>query len=397
MTFDETKRLLEKAGLRALVLRQAQGSGCLLIAPDLSGKIMAVSLDGPDGENFGFVNENAIMNRGKHPQFNAYGGALRWWIGPEGGQYGVAFPPGTRTFDLSSWHISEEYNGKPFKVLYPAQSEGRTTLMGAECSIENAVGTQFHLGVSCRISLTGPPRERLGGRIDPAKHGKAAASPSNLLRHLGYLCETTFVNLSNEPMRREKGLLSIWLLGMYLPSPQTCVIVPYRKSGRNKIVTDTYFSPDGLSADRLRVHEEEAYLAFRADGKQRSKIGLSRSRACAEIGSIDLSRNLLTLWRFPIRRRLPYVNSLWEWQKRPYGGDVINSYNDDGKIGDFYELECSSHALSLQPGERSTFPLEVHHFCGPRNEILQAARQLLKREIQDDCFFPAEDHQRKAM
>ena len=50
-----------------------------------------------------------------------------------------------------------------------------------------------------------------------------------------------------------------------------------------------------------------------------------------------------------------YVNSMWEMQKEPYKGDVINSYNDGppapGKppLGPFYELETSSPALSLQP------------------------------------------------
>ena len=46
---------------------------------------------------------------------------------------------------------------------------------------------------------------------------------------------------------------------------------------------------------------------------------------------------------------------MWEMQREPFKGDVINSYNDGppapGKppLGPFYELETSSPALSLSP------------------------------------------------
>lgn len=55
-----------------------------------------------------------------------------------------------------------------------------------------------------------------------------------------------------------------------------------------------------------------------------------------------------------------YVNSLWKIQKDPYGGDVINAYNDGtpepGKepMGPFYEFESSSPGAQLDPGESIT-------------------------------------------
>ncbi len=370
MTFEETRKLLESAGLETITLRSAKGAGCILIAPDLSARIMAVSMNGEKGENFGFVKPEAIANRGKDPQFNAYGGALRWWVGPEGGQYGVAFPPGTRNFDLDSWYISEEYNGKSFAVAYPRQGAGTSALMGADCSIENASGTRFHIGTTIRVSLLENPLEQSGVR------GK-----NRRVKHLGYLCETTFENISAVPMRKETGLVSIWLLGMYVAGPRTFVIAPFERKGTGTIVTDTYFSADGIGGDRLMIRERGGYLVFRADAKERSKIGLSRSRASNTIASIDLSRNLFTVWQFPIRRRMPYVNSLWEHQKRPYAGDVTNSYNDDGNFGNLYELECSSHALALAPHERFCFPLEIHHYSGPQEALFRIADRLLGRKI----------------
>jgi hypothetical protein len=374
MTFEETKRLLEDEGLRTIVLQDRQNDGSILIAPDLSARIMAVSMDGAKGRNFGFVKAEAIANRGKDPHFNAYGGALRWWAGPEGGQYGVAFPPGTKQFDLDSWCISEEYNGKPFVVAYPQQGAGTSALMGAEFKIENVSGTKFHIGVECRLSFIDDP-------LVGSHHSKAKPEK---LRHLGYLSELTFENLSDQLLQKETGLLSIWMLGMYAAGSRTFVVAPFERAGSGKIVTDTYFSEDGIDADRLMIRERGGYLLFRADARERAKIGLSRSRASSTIGSLDLANNLFTIWRFPIRRKSPYVNSLWEQQKYPYAGDVTNSYNDDGNFGEFYELEVSSHALALRPRERFCFPLEIHHYSGETDRLTRAANKLLDRKVRWD-------------
>ena len=54
---------------------------------------------------------------------------------------------------------------------------------------------------------------------------------------------------------------------------------------------------------------------------------------------------------------------MWEMQREPFKGDVINSYNDGppapGKppLGPFYELETSSPALSLRP--TSSIPTSI--------------------------------------
>ena len=53
-----------------------------------------------------------------------------------------------------------------------------------------------------------------------------------------------------------------------------------------------------------------------------------------------------------------YVNSMWEIQSEPYKGDALNSYNDgppgpgQKPLGPFYELESSSPALALEPGQQ---------------------------------------------
>jgi hypothetical protein len=78
-----------------------------------------------------------------------------------------------------------------------------------------------------------------------------------------------------------------------------------------------------------------------------------------------------------------YVNSMWETQKEPYAGDVVNSYNDGptepGKasLGGFYELETSSPAAALAPGEALTHVHQTFHFAGPFPALDAIARRVL--------------------
>jgi len=75
-----------------------------------------------------------------------------------------------------------------------------------------------------------------------------------------------------------------------------------------------------------------------------------------------------------------YVNSLWEMQDDPYAGDVVNSYNDgplDGgrqALGSFYELETSSPAAALAPGESIAHAHATLHVSG-HAEVLDAIAQ----------------------
>jgi hypothetical protein len=69
---------------------------------------------------------------------------------------------------------------------------------------------------------------------------------------------------------------------------------------------------------------------------------------------------------------------MWELQKEPFKGDVLNSYNDgplaDGsQMGPFYELESSSPAAQLKSGESLRHLHQTYHFQGDEttlNEIV---------------------------
>ena len=82
-----------------------------------------------------------------------------------------------------------------------------------------------------------------------------------------------------------------------------------------------------MPADRLV--QRDGVLFFRGDGQQRGKIGIPRPRARATVGAWDAAGGVLTLVQYTLPADAKdYVNSMWEQQKEPYGGDVVNSYND---------------------------------------------------------------------
>ena len=64
------------------------------------------------------------------------------------------------------------------------------------------------------------------------------------------------------------------------------------------------------------------------------------------------------------------MNSMWEMQEEPFNGDVINAYNDgspapgEPPLGPFYELETSSPAAALKPGETMTHIQQTLHLKG---------------------------------
>ena len=142
--------------------------------------------------------------------------------------------------------------------------------------------------------------------------------------------------------KKESGLLSIWMLGMFIPSDSVVVVIPFREGDENTLgskVNDNYFGK--ISESRLKIAGN--HIFFKADGKSRGKIGIPPLRAAGVMGSFDAENNILTLlFCKPPENVKDYVNSSWQIQDNPFSGDALNSYNDgpleDGsQMGPFYE------------------------------------------------------------
>ena len=190
-------------------------------------------------------------------------------------------------------------------------------------------------------------------------------------------------NTGDVAWTKQDGLLSSWILGMYKHSEKTPVLVPYVEGDEAKlgpIVNADYFGT--VPADRLKV--AEGVIRFSGDGQYRSKIGLTPQRAKAVLGSYDATRQLLTIVQYTKPEgATDYVNSMWELQDEPFKGDAVNSYNDGPPspgvkpLGPFYELESSSPALALKPGENANHIHRTIHLQGDESAVRTIGQMLL--------------------
>jgi hypothetical protein len=352
-----------------VVLSDASGASRVVVAPEYQGRVMTSTTGGDDAPSFGWIGRAAIAMGQRQPHINVFGGEDRFWLGPEGGQFSLYFKKGD-PFDLEHWQVPESIDWEKWEVDTQSATAVR---FRKRMSLVNYTGSVFDIEVDRTIRMLGPDEftKHLG---EPLGSG---------VRMVAFESSNRVTNAGREPWRPESGLLSIWILGMFTPSPETTIAIPFvpgPETTLGSIVNDAYFGK--VPEDRLRV--TGSVVLFRGDGQHRSKIGLSPSRARSVAGSYDGKRRVLTLVEFtrPAGAKT-YVNSMWEMQRDPYEGDVINSYNDGppapGKppLGPFYEIETSSPALSLAPAQPHTHVHRTFHLVGPEAELDRIARATL--------------------
>jgi hypothetical protein len=239
----------------------------------------------------------------------------------------------------------------------------------ANAIFSNYSGTNFSVAIERKISLLS--KETLQQKIK-------ATIPDGI-HFVGFETVNTITNAGAEDWTKEKGLLSVWLLGMFTPGPETKVIIPFHAiPNAKKYITSDYFGQ--IPPERLQI--TDSILYFTTDGKFRSKIGLSPLIAKPIAAAFDFKKNVLTLVIPEISETGSYVNSKWELQKEPYKGDVINSYNDgplaDGtQMGPFLEIESSSAAMMLKKSEKGIYRQTTCHFQGTYTALQSLAKQLL--------------------
>jgi hypothetical protein len=359
MSYGEARSFLAKY---TDFVELTDGSGArVAIAPQWQGRVMTSTADGMEGISFGFIHREFIEKQQPDPRFNNYGGEDRMWLSPEGGQFSLWFKPGAeQKFD--NWYTPAALDKGEWKVVSgPGDPFYR---MRQHMELENASATKLTLDVTRTVRLLNAEDvKRLFGDAAAA----ALADPG--VKKVGYETINTIAN-QGPPLTKEKGLVSIWMLGMYNVSPQTVVIVPYKPGDESQlgpVVKSDYFG--SVPPERLKTLPEA--ILFRADAQYRAKIGVSQRRAKNVLGSIDFANNVLTLVEFTMPEdptQHDYMNNMWELpQEKPYVGDVVNSYNDGPTgpgqpgLGPFYEIESLSPAKPLGSGESLTHQHRTLH------------------------------------
>ena len=349
-------------------LKDEHSKASLLLVPDYQGRVMTSSANGNEGKSFGWINYKLIESGEVSSQFNPYGGEERLWFGPEGGPFSIYFPKGKEQI-YANWIVPKEIDTKPFEVV--AQTPGSVSLR-KEMVLPNASGTTMEIGIERTVKLL--------THADAEAALQLTLDPS--LNYVAYESENILTNKGKSAWNEKTGFLSIWLLSMFNPSEEGVVFIPFKEGGDadlGKIVTDDYFGK--VPSDRLLV--KDGVLFFKTDGKYRSKIGISPQRSLPYCGSYDPGSHVLTLlWYSKPEKPAKYVNSKWGNQDNPLNGDVINSYNDgpvNGTVmGPFYEIESSSPAALLAPGEKITHKQRIFHISGDETQLSLITEKLFK-------------------
>lgn len=378
-TYQEDLALLKR---HTEIIELVSGDSRVAVAPAWQGRVMTSTATGPAGAGFGWLNPEVIAQgikpeserSGLAKHIHVFGGEERLWFGPEGGPFALFFPAKVeQTFE--NWKTPAAIDTEPFE-LSGTPGPGSATF-SKTMQLPNRAGTVFKMAVTRTISLT--PADELA---------KLCGGPlPDDVRAVAYTSANTVTNTGDKPWNRETGAPSIWLLGMFKPTPQTTVAIPFKpgdKASLGPIANTAYFGE--ISENRIKF--SDSVLFFKGDGRERGKIGIPPKRSNGIAGSWQADSGTLTLaviqpTENPAAVGWPYVDSQWKEDVDPFGGDVINSYNDGPPepgakpLGPFYELETSSPALFLQPGGSHTHTQTTIHLTGSREALDAIARRQL--------------------
>ena len=362
-------QFLKENGIEYTELVSADGNSKVMIVPAWQGRVMTTSASGDEGDSYGWINYRFIREGKINPQFNPVGGEERFWLGPEGGPFSLYFKQGQEQV-YDNWVVPTVLDTEAFTI----KSQDKNSIHFAkDTRLTNASGTVFDMNIDRTVSLMNANEVAMdfGIQLSPA------------MKLVAYKSDNKITNTGTNAWTKEGGLVSVWMLSMFNPTPTTTVFIPYKEDTEGIIVNDEYFGK--IPSDRLI--KENGIIYFKIDGKYRSKLGLPASRATNLCGSYDSSKGELTiLWRSLPDAPSAYVNGQWGPQEDPFAGDVINSYNDgpveDGSImGPFYEIETSSPGAELAAGASLVHTQKVVHIQGEDGQLAPIVQKLFGADL----------------
>lgn len=359
-TYADDVNFLKKNNIEIIELKNPGSSARVMVIPAYQGRIMTSSSDSRNGLSYGWINHKFIEAGQTDDQFNPVGGEERLWLGPEGGPFSIYFKEGDEQV-YANWHVPKVLDTESFEII---DQNSESVLFSKKFKLNNASGTYIQGSLERQVNIlqNGKVEELLDIKL-PQRISWVAYETQNILKNMG-----------DEAWTKESGALSIWLLSMFNTSEKSVVFIPYkeyREENPGNVVNDEYFGK--VPADRLKL--KDGVIFFKTDGKKRSKIGIPPERVLPLCGSYDAENKVLTLlWHSSKGGDAEYVNSKWGPQVDPFSGDVVNSYNDgpleDGSImGPFYEIESSSPAAFLKPGEKIKHIQRIYHFEGGEEDL----------------------------
>jgi hypothetical protein len=117
-------------------------------------------------------------------------------------------------FDLDHWQVPEAFDWGKWEVDSKSADAVR---FRKRMSLTNYSGTPLEVDVDRRVRLLRPAdfATYLGAELGPA------------IRMVGFESSNTITNAGRERWQRKSGLVSVWILGMFAPSPSTTITIPF--------------------------------------------------------------------------------------------------------------------------------------------------------------------------
>ncbi|MCB9594728.1 MAG: hypothetical protein H6719_18555 [Sandaracinaceae bacterium] len=360
-TFAEDLAFLREHLSDLVVL--SRGEARVVVAPAYQGRVMTSGV-AVDGASFGWIHRARIESGIETPHMNAFGGEDRFWLGPEGGPYALYFPPEV-PFEFAHWQVPAPIDTLAWEIV--SADEERVAFRHT-ATFPNRHGTELSIQIDRTVRVLDPWVDAPGARA------------------VAYESVNRITNVGDAAWTADTGLVSVWILSMYRPSPRTTIVIPFRpgpEAELGRVVNADYFGT--VPPSRLAIDADAGVIFFRGDGQERGKIGVSHRRARPIMGSWDADAGALTLVTYTLPDEAPtgYVDSMWRDMDEPYAGDVVNSYDDGpaepgaAPMGPFYELESSSPAAALSPGASLEHTHRTIHLVGPRAALDAVARDRL--------------------
>jgi len=157
VNFGEDVSFLKKH-TDVIVLRN--GDAAVAVAPAYQGRVMTTTAKGDGGDSYGWLNYKLIKQgvllgeaaAGKlEAKIHVFGGEERFWLGPEGGQFGIYFAPGAK-FDFADWKTPAAIDTEPFDVV---SADENRAVFARSFSVTNQSGVKFDLAVERTVRLVG--------------------------------------------------------------------------------------------------------------------------------------------------------------------------------------------------------------------------------------------------
>jgi len=276
-----------------LVLKN--GAAAVAVAPAWQGRVMTSTFDAKTGPSFGWINRPVIEKgflsdeeaKGKlESQIYIFGGEERFWLGPEGGQFALYFKPKAK-FEFSDWKTPAPIDTEAYKLV---SKTDHSATFSHSATLINYSGTEFNVGIHRKITVL--------EKSDASK--LLGVKLGDNLQLVGYETDNQITNNGEKAWKPETGLLSIWILGMYNPSPTTTVVIPFKEGSDTELgpkVNDEYFGK--VTKEYLQTHEDILY--FKGDGTKRGKIGITPQRSKGIAGSYDAGGKVLNIVTYNVQ------------------------------------------------------------------------------------------------